>query len=317
MNGVRDFGKMALGSRLRILSDTLTENAKSILALYDVPLKPRSFPVFYVVSRQEALSIGTIAKKIRHSHPSVIKIVKQLKKEGILDTQQDEKDARRTNVIMTPLGKRIAGKIETQYEDVTSAIEEILDSQTHDLWKALDELEFLLSEKTMFRRVLEKKKQRESNAIEVVQYSNKYKKAFKELNIEWIEKFFKIEDADLKVLDNPKENILQKGGKILVALYEKRVAGVCALIKLENEHYDFELAKMAVAPEFKGKGIGYALGRASVEEARILGARNLYLESNTTLKPAISLYKKLGFEKIQGLSSPYERCNIQMVLRLN
>jgi GNAT superfamily N-acetyltransferase len=79
----------------------------------------------------------------------------------------------------------------------------------------------------------------------------------------------------------------------------------------------FELAKMAVAPGAKGKGIGLLLGQACIDKARALGAGRVYLESNTKLRPAISLYHKLGFRKIAGPPSPYERCNIQMELRLD
>ena len=76
--------------------------------------------------------------------------------------------------------------------------------------------------------------------------------------------------------------------------------------------YDFELAKMAVSPKAQGKYIGWLLGNAVIEKARSLGARKIYLESNTVLKPAINLYYKLGFQKVIGRSTPYERCNIQM-----
>ncbi len=74
--------------------------------------------------------------------------------------------------------------------------------------------------------------------------------------------------------------------------------------------------KMAVSPKAQGKNIGWLLGRAAIECARAKGARSLYLESNTILKPAISLYRKLGFEKVTGRATPYERCNIQMELIL-
>jgi len=78
----------------------------------------------------------------------------------------------------------------------------------------------------------------------------------------------------------------------------------------------FELAKMAVSDTAKGKGIGELLGQASIKKAKALGAKKLYLESNTILKPAIHLYHKLGFKKVTGIPSPYERCNIQMILEL-
>jgi GNAT superfamily N-acetyltransferase len=74
----------------------------------------------------------------------------------------------------------------------------------------------------------------------------------------------------------------------------------------------YELAKMAVDEPARGKGIGWRLGRAVLARARELGAKRVYLESNTILEPAIKLYRQLGFRTIQGGASPYDRCNIQM-----
>jgi GNAT superfamily N-acetyltransferase len=156
-----------------------------------------------------------------------------------------------------------------------------------------------------------------SPSIEIVDYQPKHQQAFRELNKAWIEIYFVMEEADYKALDHPNEYILQKGGAIIVALCDNEVAGVCALIKLNDEKYDYELAKMAVSPKFQGKGIGFILGEAVIEKAKQLNSKAIYLESNTILKPAINLYYKLGFIKVEGLISPYERCNIQMELMLN
>ncbi len=154
----------------------------------------------------------------------------------------------------------------------------------------------------------------ESQSVEIVDYHPQYKQAFKDLNEEWITAYFKMEASDYKALDHPDEYILNKGGYILIALKHGEPVGACALIKMENE--TFELAKMAVSPKVKGKGIGLQLGNAAISKAREAGAKQLYLESNTILQPAINLYYKLGFTKITGIPSPYERCDIQMGLVL-
>jgi GNAT superfamily N-acetyltransferase len=125
-----------------------------------------------------------------------------------------------------------------------------------------------------------------------------------------------MEEADYKALDNPKSYILKNGGHIVVALYRDVPVGVCALIKMDDPVYDFELAKMAVSPQAQGKNIGWLLGQAVIKKAKSRGASRLYLESNTILTPAINLYHKLGFKKVIGHSTPYERCNIQMELIL-
>ncbi len=152
--------------------------------------------------------------------------------------------------------------------------------------------------------------------ITIVDYDNQYQQTFRDLNVEWISKYFKMEAADYKVLDNPDDYILKKGGHIFVALYHNEPLGVCAMIKIDGRQNDYELAKMAVSPKAQGKNIGYLLGQAIINKAKSLGASTLYLESNTLLTPAISLYRKLGFEEISGLSSAYQRCNIQMELKL-
>lgn len=43
-------GKMAIGSRLRILTDRITTDAASIYQLYGVDIKPKWFPVLYALS---------------------------------------------------------------------------------------------------------------------------------------------------------------------------------------------------------------------------------------------------------------------------
>ena len=310
-------GEMALGSRLRALSEKVTEDAEQIYGVYDIELKPKWFPVFYFLSNQDkGKSITSIGNEIGHSHPSVIKIVREMSQKGLVLEQKDKSDRRINNILLTQKGKDISAKIQDQYIDVESAMKNTLKLTTHNIWLAIQEFEYLLQERSLLIRVIEEKKIRESLTIEVLDYLPEHHTAFQELNEEWITKYFKLEDADRKALDNPKSYILESGGKILVAVQGKTILGVCALLKMQDDTYDYELAKMAVSPKAQGKGIGYLLGKSIIETARELKASNIYLESNTILKPAISLYEKLGFKKIVGHHTPYERCNIQMELKL-
>ncbi|MDF0706153.1 MAG: GNAT family N-acetyltransferase [Bacteroidota bacterium] len=151
----------------------------------------------------------------------------------------------------------------------------------------------------------------------IVPYSEIYKEDFRKLNEEWIIKYFELEDMDRKVLQHPKEYILDKGGYIAVALLDQEPVGVCALIPCKYEGYDFELSKMGVSPKVQGKGIGKLLGMHIIEKARQMGAKKLFLESNRILGPALSLYKRLGFKEITKIPSPYTRSDIQMELTIS
>lgn len=308
-----EVGKLAIGSRLRMLTDKITEDAVQVYELFGVDLNPKWFPVFHTLSQGD-YSITEIAQKIGHSHPSVSKIVGEMSKKSLIIEKRDKNDARRNILSLSKRGREMREKLEDQLKDVGSTVEQLLDSTQNNLWKAIEEWEYLLEQKSFYKRVLEQKKQREGKDIKIVAFEDKYAEAFRDLNVEWISTYFKMEEADHKSLDYPQKNIINKGGEILVALYKDEPVGVCALIKMNDPKYDYELAKMAVSPLMQGKGVGFLLGNAVIARAKELGAKNLYLESNTKLKPAINLYNKLGFRKVAGRATPYERCNIQMEL---
>jgi N-acetylglutamate synthase-like GNAT family acetyltransferase len=151
--------------------------------------------------------------------------------------------------------------------------------------------------------------------VRILTYQPQYAADFKRLNVEWIEKAFVLEAADLKMLDHPEEYVLQRGGQILLAEYEGQIVGACALIRMDAD--TLELAKMAVSSAAQGLGIGQRLAQAALATARGMGARRVYLESNTGLAAAIRLYHKLGFRQVvPDQPSPYERVNIHMELWL-
>jgi GNAT superfamily N-acetyltransferase len=153
--------------------------------------------------------------------------------------------------------------------------------------------------------------------IRIVEYEARYKPYFDALNRVWIEKYFQIEPRDEYVLKNPEEAILQKGGTILIALYnDVVVAGVLALIKVDSVTYEF--AKMGVDENYRRKGVAEALSHAAFQKVRALKGKKLILFSNTMLQPAIKLYRKLGFSEVPlDTFSEYRRSNIKMELQLD
>jgi putative acetyltransferase len=139
--------------------------------------------------------------------------------------------------------------------------------------------------------------------------------AFRQLNEEWIERYFRVEAKEQEVLADPKGTILDDGGRIFFATVENRCVGCCALRRLSDA--EFEVAKMAVTPSFQGAGIGRKVLQVVVEAGRTMGARRLYLETNHTLTPAIRLYESVGFKHIPQeriTPSVYARADVYMEL---
>lgn len=306
-------GKMALGSRLRQLTATMTDDASKIYEMYDAQFVPKWFPAFFALAEEGPQTITEIADYIGHSQPSATKIIKEMTTSGLCENIKSS-DKRRNTVQLTEKGILLSKKFLTQYLDIDAAVDKMLKEATHNLWQAVEEWEFLLEKQSLLKRVQEQKKLRESKDVVIVPYEDKYLSAFVTLNREWITQYFEMEDEDFKVLNNPEEYILKSGGKIFVALYMDEPVGVCALHKIDEHTY--EMVKMAVSPKAQGKSIGWLLGKAVVEEATRLGAYKVTLESNTILKPAIKLYEKLGFKKVASHPSPFKRANIHMELNL-
>jgi len=147
--------------------------------------------------------------------------------------------------------------------------------------------------------------------LTVVKYQPEYQPFFELFNKAWLEEYFTVEALDKMVLDNPQEMIINPGGDILFAADELgEILGTVALRVLEPGVY--ELTKMAVKKDLRGKGAGQFLCQAAIDRAIELGANRLILYSNTILENAIFIYRKLGFKEIPLQNGVYGRANIMM-----
>ncbi|PHR74626.1 MAG: GNAT family N-acetyltransferase [Lutibacter sp.] len=150
--------------------------------------------------------------------------------------------------------------------------------------------------------------------IEIIPFQKEYSSIFYDLNIEWLETFFYVEEHDKEVLSNPQTYIIDNGGFIFFAKYNGEIVGTVALM---NENHGYELSKMAVSPDYQGLKIGQLLMNHCISFAKNKKWDKLLLYSSTKLKNAIYIYKKYGFEEIiVEKNSPYERSDIKMILKL-
>ncbi len=151
--------------------------------------------------------------------------------------------------------------------------------------------------------------------LTVCTFDPEYIPEFVQLNRQWIKHYFVVEPMDLKQLEQPYESILAPGGEIFFVRDDGRPVGTCAMVPHGDN--SFELAKMAVSPPMRGRGIGDMLMAVAIAWAKSKGATSITLLSNTVLEAAISLYKKHGFETVHlGEHPDYSRCNIEMLLKL-
>ena len=149
--------------------------------------------------------------------------------------------------------------------------------------------------------------------VTIIDFEQRYADDFKRLNLEWLDKYNLTESHDLQVLNDPAGTITDRGGYIYLASSGGKIIGTAALIKEHND--EFELAKMTVDPQYRGRGISKLLIEKCLEKANETGAKKLFLYSNSQLQTAINLYTKYGFRNIPVNDSPFLTADVKMELQ--
>jgi ribosomal protein S18 acetylase RimI-like enzyme len=304
-----ELGLNAIVTRMKRVSDAMLHDGKRMYRELGADIEPNWFALFKLLRKYERLTVTEIADFIGLSHPSVISIVNKMISAGYLRESKSSDDSRKRILSLSPKAHKKMPQFELMWDAGTAGVKKMMHDT--DILGALDVLERRIAERGFRERTLEQLEKLKS--IDVIEYDDKYKDDFARLNYEWIAKYYQIEEHDHDQLDNPRQYIIERGGQIFFALMAGSVAGTVALIRV---NYDvFELAKMAVSPEFQGYKIGDRLMQACLDYAAAEGAKCIFLESNTRQFAAINLYRKFGFvETPLDPNSQFVRANIRMEL---
>ena len=304
------FKELALGSRLKRLSDSFMRDGKRIYKDLYIDFEPSLLPVFKTIYEEEQINIGKIAKQLDISQPAVTQFVNNLIKRKLLKVIPDKKDRRKKKVALTNKGFITINKLKPLWNIFEKQLKIISTNEDTCFLEHLRLIEKRQKEYPIYNRVMDNLKQN----IEIIPYEEQYAKHFYDLNVEWLKKYFYVEPYDEKVLSNPKEYVLDPGGFIFFAKYNNEIVGVVSLI---NQKTFFELSKMAVSPKYQGLKIGQKLMNFSLDFAKKQNWKSITLYSHRSLVPAINLYRKIGFIEIPvEENSHYERSDIKRIFEL-
>ena len=87
-------------------------------------------------------------------------------------------------------------------------------------------------------------------------------------------------------------------GAIILAFVNNRPVGIVALRKIENDIC--EMKRLYVKKNYQGLGIGKKLAEKIITEAKDKGYNYMRLDTLSSLKKALNLYKSLGFYEIDS-----------------
>lgn len=294
MDFIKELGMLAIASRLKRLTDRFMRGGSEAYKALSVDFEPRWFTVFYLLQSSDSpLSISEIAQTLKISHPAVIQTTKMLVKKDLVESYQDEKDRRKRQLVVTETGKEMAARLQPIWDDFEAATAEMFDSIGVDMLDIIKKTEDALDAGEISERILKRVRERQYRSIEIIDYEPEYRSHFENLNREWIEKLFELEERDRIMLTYPEEEILRNDGFVLFARVDGQIVGTTALLKVDSDTW--EIAKMAVAEHSRGRQIGRKLAETAVDRAKANGGRHIIIRTDNRLRAAVSLYRKLGF----------------------
>lgn len=322
MNHISELGRLSLGSRLKRLSDYLITEVNAIYKANGINFEASSFPLLSLLEKYGPQSLRDAEIKLGTSHSYISQKAKYLQKSGLIEMRIDPNDARSKHMALSAQGIALIEKMQPIWKSLDIAFARLLGDQERKIFQELSNLETSLLRAGSLRQDVAKEMNSHVSydQIEIVDYTDDLREKFCQLNLEWLEKSFVLQEFDHNVFSDPRKHIIEKGGAVFFAVMNGQAVGTAALYP--EDKTSFELCKMGVDPRYRGHGIGRKMVEAGIEKARLLGAQNLTLLTHSgKLAPAVRLYKKLGFTPIPMTDHDVEkygqgRVDLRMTLSL-
>jgi len=312
MDFIKELGAMAIGSRLKRLTMRMNKDVSRTYRELGIDFKARWFPVALILYKKSPLAVTEIADSLNYTHTAIKNFANEMVRIDLIESIKDESDGRKRLLQLTPEGIQTVKNLQPIWHEIQKVAQDLANFSDPNIIASIESIEKQLDEKEVYDRIRERLKESMLNNIKIEEYKPAYKAKFKALNCAWLEKYFKVERNDEVILSDPKGQVLEKGGIVLFARLGNRVGGTVALIR--HEYNVFELSRMAVEEKSRHHFVGTKLTMEIIMRAEAMGAKSIYLETHPKLKPSISLYEKMGFNRISHGPIPpmYKRRRIIM-----
>lgn len=158
MNYYQSLGYLVLGSRLKRLSELFLSEINKAYRAEGIVFETTWFPVFYLLSENNSLSIQELCEQIEVTHPAASQLVTNLKSKGLVATTTSPEDARKQLVKLTPEGKKLLKKILPVWDAIRETMEEVAggDPESSAILQTLTTLETAFKSVNIVERISEK-----------------------------------------------------------------------------------------------------------------------------------------------------------------
>jgi DNA-binding MarR family transcriptional regulator len=133
VNFYQRLGFLVLGSRLRRLSESFLSGINRVYAAKGIEFDASWFPVFFLLSEHEELSIKELSDETGVSHPAASQLISGLKKRGLVKTKTSRDDGRKQLITLTPKGTELLGQVQPVWQAILLTMGEFAGSEEEGL----------------------------------------------------------------------------------------------------------------------------------------------------------------------------------------
>ncbi|WP_129793127.1 MarR family winged helix-turn-helix transcriptional regulator [Sphingosinicella sp. CPCC 101087] len=150
---VRRQGPAFLAHLLRRLSDTLVDGCAEWHPEQGVSSAPRTSSTLLALDEKGSLSVTELSALLRQSHPLAIRWIKQLRELGLVTSEKDSTDGRRSLISLTAEGKATVARLRRVLAVVDRAMLELSEEAMPGLVEGLWRMEAGLRAKPFIERL--------------------------------------------------------------------------------------------------------------------------------------------------------------------
>lgn len=155
MNFYKDLGFLVFGSRLKRLGDTFINDVNRVYKDHKLPFDASWFPVFYILSQKNEISIKEISDELNVSHSAISQLISNLQHKGLIRSVVSKKDARHKAITFTARGEKLLQRIKPVWNALEKAMKELVEesSSSKKILQSLNTIEAGIKNKNLFERI--------------------------------------------------------------------------------------------------------------------------------------------------------------------
>lgn len=146
-------GNVFAAHRLRRASDRIVEQIGDRLAAMGLDVPPRGASMLLLIDEHESIGVVEIARRLRQSHPLIVRMVQRFEELGLVTIVADPEDARRRSLVLTEKAYREAKMIRAFNVRVNAMFDALFAEIGCPLMTVLDRLDAALDATSIAERM--------------------------------------------------------------------------------------------------------------------------------------------------------------------